>query len=425
MAVFSTGFCNTPMRSDVLAGSALSAAAHDAALLPNSSNQRLAPFCPQVDRASPESKVMADHTHIEWTDATWNPVTGCSVVSPGCTNCYAMKLAGTRLQHHPSRFGLTRGSKAGPVWTGDVRFNTEWLVQPLRWRRPRKIFVCAHGDLFHESVPDEWIDQVFAVMALCPQHIFQVLTKRSDRMRAYLTATATPGRITRPILDVAIADPSLFRIDPWPVKSIGNIDDPQDVTIALPLPNVWLGVSAEDQPRADRRIPDLLATPAAVRFLSCEPLLGLIDLRSHCDGWSFWNGLAGIRWHDGDGEGPAYSEPCAKLDWVIVGGESGPDARPMHPDWARSLRDQCAAATVPFFFKQWGDWTSIYDRDGEDPDWRRCPKPGDWSKERWLNLAGGQGFHGDYLHMMRRVGKKAAGRLLDGTLHSAFPQAPA
>ena len=123
---------------------------------------------------------MSDGTKIEWTDATWNPITGCSVVSPGCTNCYAMKLAGTRLQHHPSRTGLTKDTKAGPVWTGEVRFNEQWLDEPLRWKRPRMIFVCAHGDLFAEGVPDEWIDKTFAVMALAPQHIFQVLTKRPE-----------------------------------------------------------------------------------------------------------------------------------------------------------------------------------------------------------------------------------------------------
>jgi len=131
---------------------------------------------------------MADKSKIRWTEATWNPITGCSVVSAACKNCYAMKLAGTRLQHHPSRVGLTQDTANGPVWTGDVRFNEGWLDQPLRWKKSRKIFVCAHSDLFHESVPDEWIDQIFAVMALAPQHNFQVLTKRPRRMLAYLSS---------------------------------------------------------------------------------------------------------------------------------------------------------------------------------------------------------------------------------------------
>ena len=128
---------------------------------------------------------MSDNSKIEWTDATWNPITGCSVVSAGCTNCYAMRLAGTRLKNHPSRAGLTRETAHGPVWTGEVRLNREWLDQPLRWRRRRRIFVCAHGDLFHDQVPREWIDLVVAVIAMSPQHQFQVLTKRPDRMAEY------------------------------------------------------------------------------------------------------------------------------------------------------------------------------------------------------------------------------------------------
>ena len=244
---------------------------------------------------------MADHSLIEWCDATWNPVTGCSVVSPGCTNCYAMRLAGTRLKHEPSREGLTQDTKAGPVWTGQVRFNEQWLDQPLRWKRGRRIFVCAHGDLFAEGVPDEWIDKVFAVMALAAQHTFLVLTKRAARMREYCSDAQTPFRVARAGKQ-------------WAIGS----------TIEWPLANCWEGVSVEDQARADERIPLLRDTPAAKRFISAEPLLSGIELW----GWT------------------------PHLDWVIAGGESGPGARPMHPDWARSLRDQCQAAGVPFFFKQ-------------------------------------------------------------------------
>jgi len=138
---------------------------------------------------------MADNTKTEWTDATWNPITGCSVVSNGCKHCYAMKLAGTRLQHHPSRAGLTVDTKNGPVWNGEVRFNGLWLDQPLHWKRPRMVFVCAHADLFHEAVPDEWIDKVFAVMALASQHTFQVLTKRPERMLKYLTSAGLVRRV--------------------------------------------------------------------------------------------------------------------------------------------------------------------------------------------------------------------------------------
>jgi protein gp37 len=391
---------------------------------------------------------MSDNTKIEWTDATVNAVNGCSVVSPGCTNCYAMRLAGTRLKHTESRTGLTIDTKAGPVWNGTTRLSEKALMQPLRWKRPRRIFWNAHGDLFHDSVPDEWVDQCFAVMALTPQHIHQVLTKRPERMRAYLSDPAVVRRIC------AVAGKLRYELAPdaerfhrafhralqpsasltaWTVE--GGIasdmfrrqepdrDWPSWVT--WPLPNIWLGTSVEDQVRADERIPHLLATPAAVRFLSCEPLLGAIDLNAVP-----WD-VAG---YPMEGALPTPGEPddfrywhhrVQGIAWVIVGGESGPAARPMHPDWARSLRDQCAAAGVPFFFKQWGAWAVEIDRDRQDPDWRR-----DYSNEyadrratRWLNLAGGCGFHGDRFHVMRRVGKAAAGRLLDCVQHDGLPVA--
>lgn len=357
---------------------------------------------------------MADHTHIEWTDATWNPITGCSVVSPGCTNCYAMKLAGTRLQHHPSRAGLTTDSKAGPVWTGEVRLNEQWLTQPLKWQKPRMIFVCAHGDLFHESVPDKWIDRVFASMALAHQHSLQVLTKRSARMRKYLADPRRPYMIARRCLDLVIADPvahgRLVKGECWPVISEGDPDDPSDVTLKTwPLPNVWLGVSVEDQKRANERIPDLLATPAAVRWISAEPLLGPVKLtRIPATEGNITDALTGLTFSN-----MGLLDEHAGLDWVIVGGESGPGARPMHPDWARSLRDQCAAARVPFLFKQWGEW-SPHTRDIEDEngDIRTTPRGG----ENWMAHVPGGAFG------MFRVGKGRAGRLLDGVEHNGFPE---
>lgn len=182
------------------------------------------------------------------TAVTWQPITGCSIVSPGCTNCYAMRLAGTRLQHHPSRAGLTRDTTAGPVWTGEVRFNEQWLDAPLRWKRGRRIFVCAHGDLFAEGVPDEWIDRVFAIMALAPQHKFEVLTKRARRMRDYLAADdgqAAPRRQVAFLNGIAdeirrgIAkrgDALAYQVGNhgWPIY--GEAGD-------WPLPNVRLGVS--------------------------------------------------------------------------------------------------------------------------------------------------------------------------------------
>jgi protein gp37 len=332
---------------------------------------------------------MSDRSAIEWTDATWNPVTGCSVVSPGCTNCYAMKLAGTRLQHHPSRAGLTTNTKTGPVWTGDVRFNKEWLEQPLQWKRRRMIFVCAHGDLFHEEVIDHWIDEIFSVMAASPQHRFQVLTKRSARMRAYMTKRVRPS-----------------------------------------LPNVWIGVSAEDQKRADARIPDLLATPAAVRFVSLEPLINSISLWNNDKG--VWRGpgiikSGGVTPSTVHGPAEGYDDSQPGLDWVIVGGESGPGARAMHPDWARSLRDECAAADVPFFFKQWGAWLpweqdqlpcwrsqngQLVDRHALFPD--NMDDHPDWDDGLW-------GIPGASHAVFQRVGKSDAGRTLDGVIHSGMP----
>lgn len=337
---------------------------------------------------------MADGTAIEWSDATWNIVTGCSVKSPGCTNCYAMRLAGTRMKHHPSRTGLTRDSNAGPVWTGEVRFNEQWLDQPLHWTRPRKIFVCAHGDLFHEAVPNEWIDRVFAVMGLRPWHVFQLLTKRPERMRAWFEQGLLKSRIAARLSEL---NPSFdFTAFQWP------------------LPNVWLGTSVEDQARADERIPHLLATPAAVRWLSCEPLLEEV-----------------------------LFDPCvlARIDWLVAGGESGPGARPLHPDWARSLRDQCAAAGVPFLFKQWGEWAPVCEMSEEAIDAcyhlapERDPEATRRRKVDQLVLhADGQRFDGRAMFerpafeqgscamTMMAIGKARAGRMLDGVLHDAMPE---
>lgn len=367
---------------------------------------------------------MADRSKIEWTDATWNPITGCSVVSPGCTNCYAMKLAGTRLQHHPSRAGLTTMSKAGPVWNGQVRLNEEWLLQPLHWKAPRRIFVCAHGDLFHEGVPDEWIDRVFAVMALAPQHTFQVLTKRSKRMRSYLSSTGGGNRSDLRNQVAFVATPSVLH--QWcPTWKSEDIDGPhRSRGIAAceqwPLPNVWLGVSTEDQQRANERIPDLLATTAAVRFISAEPMLEAIDLIK-----TVYNDHTGYS-HKGflrdRSEPDDYRFHSPKIDWVIVGGESGFGARPMHPDWARSLREQCVAAGVPLFFKQWGEWGPVaVEADGTyEYD----------SEVRLVSPAGHSVDHADIDRcdfpdnslLMERRGKARAGRLLDGVEHNGMPE---
>lgn len=332
---------------------------------------------------------MSDGTKIEWTDATWNVINGCSVVSPGCTNCYAMKLAGTRFRTHPTREGLTQDSKAGPVWNGKVRLIENMLDQPIRWKTPRMIFVCAHGDLFHEAVPEEWIDQVFAVMACAPQHIFQVLTKRPERMRKYLT-TGWHGRIARYMKDLQ-KRPAGHGIL---LETTGGV-----------LPNVWLGTSVEDQTRASERIPSLLTTPAAKRWLSMEPLLGPVNLTGvdtyRFRGAEYLNALTGELYGIlGEEAGLAPG-----LDWVVLGGESGTGSRPMHPDWARKVRDDCEKAGVPFLFKQWGDWAGL----ASWPAGRYVP---DEDKPRHTFQGGVDAW---------RVGKKEAGRLLDNVTHDGFP----
>lgn len=336
---------------------------------------------------------MSDHTHIEGADATWNPITGCSVVSAGCRHCYAMRLASTRLRDHQSRAGLTHETSAGPVWTGEVRLNEAWLDQPLRWKKPRRIFVCAHGDLFHESVPDEWIDRVFAVMALAPQHTFQVLTKRPARMLSYVTGHWHSRLFSH-------------------IRSLGQPPPGHGVllsTVNGSLTNVWLGVSVENQGTADERIPLLLDTPAAVRWISAEPLLAPVDLLN-CDpdprlaGHTATATYLGDWWEPGDG---LSSAPRHGLDWVIAGGESGPGARPSHPDWFRSLRDQCQVANVPFLFKQWGSWTP------EDCICQIQRRP------HFMVSSPTPGKRG----VMFRCGKRAAGRLLDGREWNQYPEA--
>lgn len=325
---------------------------------------------------------MAEISKIEWTDATWNPVRGCTRVSEGCRGCYAERDAARFSQPGQWGHGFAENKNGEARWTGQVALIPHMLDLPLRWKTPRKIFVNSTSDLFHEALADAAIDRVFAVMALCPQHTFQVLTKRPERMREYF--------LKRRFLDVhpledrgdAISA-AMNEIAPqhWCKREL------QDYTEeGLPLANIWLGTSCEDQPTFDDRAAYLRSTPAAVRFLSLEPLLGAID---GC-------GFAGI-------------------DWVIVGGESGPKARPMHPDWARSIRDQCAAAGVAFFFKQWGAWGATANIGfGDTPN----AKTHVFRTGRTFDTLGGPVPYGIE---MRRVGKKRAGRLLDGVEHSAMP----
>lgn len=268
---------------------------------------------------------MADGSAIEWTEATWNPTTGCDRVSPGCDNCYALTLA-KRLKGMGSKRYQRDGDgrTSGPGF--GLTLHSDTLALPIRWAKPRRVFVNSMSDLFHAEVPDRFLADVFAVMSIAGQHTFQVLTKRHSRMRSLLNSP-----------DFWYAVDAARR-----VRGHGPIgEDGQRA-----LPNVWLGVSVENQRWADIRVPALLDTPAAVRWLSCEPLLGPLDLR-YCNGVDAlekdWNGYLGA--------------PHPLLDWVVVGGESGPGARTINPDWARALRDQCEHAEVPFFFKQWGGRT--------------------------------------------------------------------
>ena len=255
---------------------------------------------------------MSDKSAIEWTDATWNPVTGCTKVSPGCAHCYAETFA--------ERF---RGVPGHPFEQGfDIKLWPERLSLPLRWKDPRRIFVNSMSDLFHEAVPDEFIDQIFDVMRRSSQHIFQVLTKRPERMLDWTRSHFLTGNVTKNGKGA------------WPA-------------------HVWLGVSVENQLYTSR-IRYLQQTPALIRFLSVEPLLGSVSLEASL--------LKGIH-------------------WVIVGGESGPRARPIRPEWVLKIREQCENHDVPFFFKQWG----AYDPSG------------------------------------KRVGKKVAGRILEGRTWDEMP----
>ena len=320
-----------------------------------------------------------DNTGIEWTDATWNPVTGCSKVSDGCRFCYAETVS--------HRWGWTSKPWTHPHAAENVVMHPERLDQPLRWQKPRRIFVNSMSDLFHELVPIEFVDKVFGVMAGAPRHTFQVLTKRPERMREYLSDPETKFRIWNAGRGVqSSSDNSNVRHRDWydlvPVAGPGK--GPEWCYPAQwPLPNVWVGTSVEDQ-RVIGRVTDLVATPAALRFLSCEPLIGPLSLSMIDYNPPGTEGLAGAyspltgEWWpalghpDDEYDGRVLDGP--RLGWVIVGGESGANHRPINPQWVRTLRDECAAAGVPFFFKQWGGNTAK--SGGKDLDgrtWEEMP----------------------------------------------------
>lgn len=332
---------------------------------------------------------MSDKSRIEWTESTWNPVTGCSKVSQGCKHCYA--------EREWPRLSAPRPNPN--IYTGrqftDVQCHPERLDQPLRWKKPRMIFVNSMSDLFHEDVPDSFIVDVFNVMAEAKQHTFQLLTKRPERLRDFMCGTSGAG------------------------------------AMAPPIPNIWYGVSVEDQGTADERIPLLRDVPAAVRWISAEPLLGPINLRHHFTG-SFGRKIMkdnGLKRH-------AFWEHLmapASIDWVVVGGESGPSARPTHPEWIRAIRDLCAGAAVPFFFKQWGEWAPRSGCYHTMPDGKSFsdldPGAEKWPCIRLTESAGnGRNLHdcdgGDDAYM-QKVGKKLAGNLFQGIEHNAYPEVSA
>lgn len=289
---------------------------------------------------------------IEWTERTWNPIAGCSKVSAGCKNCYAETMA-KRLVNIPTTPKKYNGTITNLHWSGVVNFDEKALLEPLRRKKPTMYFVNSMSDLFHYNVPFEWVDKIMAVIALCPQHTFQVLTKRPERMKEYFDRKWTYGEIPAYV--------GYFR-DTLGYKQTENY--------YFPLQNLWLGVSVENQDQADKRIPYLLETPAKIRFLSCEPLLEEIKFRTQVDfenqgGYDdpdyqitdYLKGSVHIAKYNIHSENDFATFDLPKIDWVIVGGESGANARPMHPDWVRSIRDQCLEAGVPFFFKQWGGKT--------------------------------------------------------------------
>jgi protein gp37 len=307
---------------------------------------------------------MSGASSIEWTDATWNPVRGCVKVSPGCKHCYAETFA--------ERF---RGVPGHPYEQGfDPRLVATSLDAPLHWKKPRKIFVNSMSDMFGEFVPDEYIDKVVSLECLLLRHTFQNLTQRASRMAKYFAQKDLYNRILDAAHQWRRNRPELFYV---------GISDPR---LYLPK-HVHLGVSVEDRKYGLPRIEHLRQTPATVRFLSIEPLLedlGTLDLTG--------------------------------IHWVIVGGESGHGARPMHPDWARSIRDQCVAAGVPFFFKQWGEWRGYSPITSEF--YEATPYKMNGAEVHLWGEPDGK----TPLPISLRIGKKNAGRVLDGRTWDEVPK---
>lgn len=324
---------------------------------------------------------------IVWTGETVNITRGCSLESDGCKNCYAMAMAGRFSGSGLPYEGLVIKTTQGYKWTGKLLLVPAMLSDLLRKTKPRTIFIDSMSDLFHDAVPESYIDKFFAVAALTQQNTYQLLTKRAERARDYLQRLqARAVEVTSGLLEDA-------DVYPFPKGSLQWREASYKIELAIadgPLKNVHMGVSAENQAMAKRRVAALVEAPAAIRWISIEPMLGPIDLtpwlQRQCDGMPV-------------------------IHWVVVGGESGPNSRPMHPAWPRALEEQCAGAKVAFLFKQWGSWVG-----------------GTGSKSGWIYLQNGAHTCGDKnTHewgdgtISQNVGKKVAGRMLDGVQHDGYP----
>lgn len=401
---------------------------------------------------------MSTNSNIEWTDNSWSPITGCTRVSAGCDHCYSARMTYRLEKMGQQKYtGLTVLNPAGDRhFNGVVKCHEDQLMIPFDWKKPRRIFVNSMSDTFHKNVPIEFIARLFAIMGLASWHTFQVLTKRIERAREILNSESFAEMVADASSEFSeFADDAAQRFGYVDVHERMTTDWRAQAHDELPLSNVWLGTSVEDQSHADERILELLKCPAAARFLSVEPLLGPVDLTRIPEGGS-------IEHANGD------SKPCffnslmvnpfrspsrygdGGIHWVIVGGESGPGARPMHPDWARTIRDQCVAAGVPFFFKQWGVWAPFKDNvDRHYPDGRPGFGGGNREYNRALKkmirahggtrllddrpegwqpymIEDGMGINGgsEDQEFLLNVGKKRAGRLLDEMEWNEMP-APA